>query len=133
MAITAVLRCSVEYFVPPAVECILCGLKPLLLLLQTPRCGNKPSAEVLFLQVRFWDDVCIFVRSVFFPRRGLMRLILGVVVLGRRIRTMFAVCILIVLCYRGGAVVISSRVDWTVLPLALLSLFLLWRDLERRR
>ena len=53
--------------------------------------------------------------TVFFPIRGLMRLILGVIVVGHRIRTMFAVCILIVLCHRGGAVVVSSRVDWTVI------------------
>ena len=103
------------YFVPPAIERILCNLEPLLLFLQAPRCGNKPSTEVFLLQVRFRDDVCIFVRTVFFPRRGLMRLILGVAVFGRRIRTMFAVCILIVLRHRGGAVVVSSRVDWTVI------------------
>ena len=103
--VTCTILC---YFVPLAVKRILCDLEPLLLFLQAPRCGNKPSAEVFLLQVRFQDDVSIFLRTVFFPIRGLMRLILGVVVVGRRIRTMFAVCILIVLCHRGGAVVVSS-------------------------
>ena len=87
----------------------------MLLLLQTPRCGNKPSAEVLLLQVRFRDDVCIFVRAIFFPRGGLMRFILGVAVFGRQIRTMFAACSFIVLCRRGNVVVVSSRVDWSVI------------------
>ena len=63
----------------------------------------------------FPDDGCIFVWTYFFPRQGLMRLIFGVIVFGRRIRTMFAVFILIVLCHRGGVVVVSSRVDWTVI------------------
>ena len=56
MVTSTIIFFIVEHFVPPAVERILCGLKPLLLLLQTPRCGNKPSAEVLLLQVCFWDD-----------------------------------------------------------------------------
>ena len=103
------------YSVPPAVEHILCDLEPLLLFLQAPRCGSKPPVEVLLLQVCFQDDGCIFVRTIFFPKRGLMRLIFGVIVFGRRIRTMFAVCILIVFCHRGGAVVVSSGVAWTII------------------
>ena len=110
--VTSTVLCHV---VLPAIERILCELEPLLLFLQAPRCGNKPSVEVLLLQVCFLDDACIFVRASSFPRRGLMRLILGVIVFGRRIRTMFVVCILIVLCHRGGAVVVSSRVEWTVI------------------
>ena len=110
--VTSTILC---YFVPLAVERILCNLESLLLFLQAPRCGNKPSAEVLLLQVCFRDDACIFVRTVFFPRRGLMRLIFGVIVFGRWIRTMCAVCILIMFCHRGGAVVISSRVVWTII------------------
>ena len=112
---STILVFVVEHFVSPAVERILCGLKLFLLFLQTPRCGNKPSAEVLLLQVCLRDDACIFVRTVFFPEQGLMRLIFGVIVFGCWIRTMFAVCILIVLCHRGGAVIVSSRVDWTVI------------------
>ena len=112
---STILFFVVEHFVPPAVECILFGLKPLLLLLQTPHCGNKPSAEVLLLQVRFRDDVCIFVQTVFLPRGGLMRFILGVAVFGRRIRTMFAVCSFVVLCHRSNVVVVSSGVDWSVI------------------
>ena len=102
------------YSVPPAVERILCDLEPLLLFLQASRCANKPSTEVLLLQVCFWDDGCIIVRTVFFPRRGLMRLIFGVIVFGRQIHTMFAVCILIVFCHRGSAVVVFSGVAWTI-------------------
>ena len=132
IAIFMVASTILCYFVPPAVERILCDLEPLLLFLQDPRCGNKPSAEVFLLQVRFRDDACIFVWTAFFPRRGLMRLILGVIVFGRRIRTMFAVCILIVLCHRGGVVVVSSRVDWTVISSCAIITILLWRDLERR-
>ena len=45
-----------------------------------------------------------------------MRLIFSVIVFGCRIRTMFAICILIIFYYRGGAVVISSRVEWTIIP-----------------
>ena len=44
-----------------------------------------------------------------------MRLMFGVIVFGRQIRTMFAVCILIIFCHRGGAVVVSSRVAWTII------------------
>ena len=114
MVTSTILFFIVEHFVPPAVECILCGLKPLLLFLQAPRCGNKPSVEVLLLQVCVQDDGCIIARTVFFPRWGLMMLIFGVIVFGRRIRTMFVVCILIVFCHRGGAFVIFSGVAWTI-------------------
>ena len=110
--VTSTILC---YFVPLDVERILCDLDPLLLFLQAPRCGNKPSAEVPLFQVRFRDDVCIFIRTVFLPRGGLMRFILGVAVFGRWIRTMFAVCSFIVLRRRGNVVVVSSGVDWTVI------------------
>ena len=51
--VTSTILC---YFVPLVVERILCDLEPLLLFLQASRCGSKPSAEVLLLQVCFWDD-----------------------------------------------------------------------------
>ena len=110
--VTSTILC---YFVPLTVERILCDLGSLLLFLQAPRGGNKPSAEVFLLKVRFWDDVCIFVWTVVFPRWGLMRLILGVIVFGRWVRTMYLVCILIMLCHRGGAVGVSSRVEWAII------------------
>ena len=110
--VTSTILC---YFVPLAVERILCDLEPLLLFLQASRCGSKPSAEVLLLQVCFRDGGCLIVRIVFFPRWGLTMLIFGVIVFGRRIRTMFVVCILIVFCHRGGAVVVFSGVVWTII------------------
>ena len=67
------------------------------------------------LQVRFRDDVCIFVRTVFLTRWGLMRVILSIAVFGRRIRTMFAPCSFIVLCRRGNVVIVSSGVDWSII------------------
>ena len=48
VATATILFFSVEHFVPSTVECILRGLKPLLLLLQAPRGGDKPSMDVLF-------------------------------------------------------------------------------------
>ena len=44
-----------------------------------------------------------------------MMLIFGVIVFERWIRIMFEVCILIMLCHQGGAVVASSRVTWTII------------------
>ena len=78
---TATILFSVEHFVPSTVERILRGLKPLLLLLQTPRGGNKPSTEALLFQVPFRDDVCIIVRTVFLSGERLMSFILGVAVI----------------------------------------------------
>ena len=53
MATATILFFSVEHFVPSTVERILRGFKPLLLLLQAPRGGNKPSVEVLSFQTFF--------------------------------------------------------------------------------
>ena len=86
VATATVLFFSVEHFVPSTVERILRGLKPLLLLLQTPRGGNKPSAEVLLFQVPFRDDVCIVVRTILLSRDRLMSFTLGVAVIGPRAR-----------------------------------------------
>ena len=66
-------------------------------------------------QVPFREDVCIFVRTVFLPRGGMMRVILGVAMFGHRIRTMFAVCSFSVLCRWVNVVVVSSGVDWSVI------------------
>ena len=66
-------------------------------------------------QVPFRDDVCIFVRTVFLPRGGLMRFILYIAVFGHQIRTMFAICSFIVLCRWVNVVVVSSGVDWSVI------------------
>ena len=48
-----------------------------------------------------------------------MRLIFGVIMFGCWIRTMFAVCILIVFYHPGGAVVVFSRVAWTIIIVVL--------------
>ena len=80
VAITTIFFFSVEHFVPSAVERILRGLKPLLLLLQAPRGGNKPSMEVLLFQVFFRDDECI-VRTVLLFGGRLMRFTLSIVVI----------------------------------------------------
>ena len=60
------------------VERILRGLKPLLLLLQAPRGGNKPSMEVLLFQEFLWDDECIIVRSVLLSGDRLVNFTLGI-------------------------------------------------------
>ena len=111
MATTTILFFSVEHFVPSTVERILRGLKPLLLLLQTPRGGNKPSTEVLLFQVPFRDYVCIVLRTVFLSGERLMSFILGVAVIGQWLRTMFAVRWFILLCRWVRVVVVSSGVD----------------------
>ena len=80
MAITVVLRCSVEYFTPFDFECVLCSLEPLLLFFQTPRCGNKPLVGIMLLLAPVRCDV---VRTVIFDRVGLFGLILRVVVVGQ--------------------------------------------------
>ena len=79
VAIVAIFFFSVEHFVPSTVERILCGLKPLLLLLQAPRGGNKPSMEVLLFQVFFRDDECIIVRTVLLFGDSLVNFTLGVI------------------------------------------------------
>ena len=80
MATATILFFSVEHFVPSTVERILRGLKPLLLLLQTPRGGDKPSMEVLLFQVPFRDDVCIVVWTVLLSGDRLISFTLGVAV-----------------------------------------------------
>ena len=64
LAITAVFFPSVEHFVPSIIECILCGFKPLILLLQAPRGANKPLVEALLFQVFFRDDECIVIQTI---------------------------------------------------------------------
>ena len=91
MATATILFFGVEHFVPSTVERILRGLKPLLLLLQTPRGGNEPSMEVILFQVSFRDDVCILVRTVFLSGERLMSSILSVDVFGQLLHTMFVV------------------------------------------
>ena len=80
MAITAVLRFSVEYFTPFDYECVLCSPEPLLLLFQTPRSGNKPFMGILLLRV---PVRCGVIRTVIFDGVGLFGLILRVAVVGR--------------------------------------------------
>ena len=80
MAITAVLRCSVEYFTPSDSECVLCSPEPLLLLFQTPRSGNKPFMGILLLRVPVWCDV---IRAVIFDGVGLFGLFFRVAVVGQ--------------------------------------------------
>ena len=102
---------SVEHFVPSTIERILRGLKPLLLLLQTPRGCNKPSVEVLLFQVPFRDYVCIVVWTVFLSEGRLMSFILGVAVIGQRLRTVFSVRWFTLLCRWVCVVIVSSGVD----------------------
>ena len=78
VAITAVLRCCVEYFTPSDLECVLRSLEPLLLFFQTPRGGNKPLTGILLLQVSIRCDV---VRTIVFDRVRLFGLILRVAVI----------------------------------------------------
>ena len=80
MAITAVLRCSVEYFTPSDSECVLRSPKPLLLLFLTPRSGNKPLMGILLLRAPVRCDI---VRTVIFDGVGLLGLILRVALVGR--------------------------------------------------
>ena len=106
VAVATIFFFSIKHFVPFAVERILCGLKPLLLLLQAPHGGNKPSMEVLLFQVPFWNDVCIVVRTVLLSGDRLMSFTLGVAVIGQRLRTMFVVPWLILLhCWVHWAIV----------------------------
>ena len=79
MAITAVLRCSVEYFTPFDFECVLCSLEPLLLFFQAPRSGNQPLMGILLLRVPIRCDV---VRTVIFDGVGLFGLIPRVALVG---------------------------------------------------
>ena len=88
MATTAVLCCSVEYFIPSNSECVLCSPEPLLLLFQTPCSGNKPLMGILLLRVSVRSDV---VRTIIFDRVGLFGLILHVVVVGQWFNAVFVV------------------------------------------
>ena len=88
MAITAVLRCSVEYFTPSDSECVLCSPEPLLLLFQTPRSGNKPLMGILLLRVPIQRDV---IWTVIFAVVGLFSLILRVAMVGRWFNALFVV------------------------------------------
>ena len=101
MATATVLFSSVQHFVPSTDKRILRGLKPLFLLLKTPRGGNKPSVEVLLFQVPFRDDVCIVIRTILLFGDGLMISTLGVAVIGQWLRTMFAIRWLVLLCRFG--------------------------------
>ena len=65
MAITAVLRFSVEYFTPSDSECVLCSPEPLLLLFQTPRSGKKLFMGILLL----WVPVRCYVVRTIIPNR----------------------------------------------------------------
>ena len=80
MTITAVFRCSVEYFTPFDFECVLCSLEPLLLFFQTPRRGNKPLVGITLLLAPVRCDV---VRTVIFDGVGLFGLIFRVTVVGQ--------------------------------------------------
>ena len=63
------------------------------------------------LQVPFRDDVCIVVRTVLLSGDRLISFTLGIAVIGRRLRTMFAVRWFIPLCRWIYLVVISFGVD----------------------
>ena len=99
MAITAVLRCSVEYFTPVDFECVLCSLEPLLLFFQAPRCGNKPLVGVMLLlaPVR-----CGVVRTVIFDGVGLFGLIPRVSLVGRWFTLLYRWVYMIVIYAEAG-------------------------------
>ena len=96
-AIVAVFFFSVYHFIPSAVEHFLRGLKPLLLLLQAPRGGDKPFVEVLLFQVLFRDDECIVIRTVLLSGDRFMSFISTIAMIGQRPRTVFAVALLVLL------------------------------------
>ena len=79
VAITVVLRCSVEYFTPFDFVCVLCSLEPLLLFFQAPRRGNKPLVGVMLLLAPVRCDV---VQTVIFDGVGLFGLIPRVALVG---------------------------------------------------
>ena len=66
MVIVATFPFGVQHLIPSSVERILRGLKPLLLLLQAPRCGQEFSAEVILFRMFFRDDERIIDRTVLF-------------------------------------------------------------------
>lgn len=124
VAITAVYFDSVEHFVPFVVERILRGFKPLLLLLQDPRGGNKPSVEVLLFQMLFWDDVCIIVRIVLLSGDRFISFVFGIVVIGQWPRTVFVVPWLILLHrWVYGVFIIFSVVRGITLSCAGIAIF----------
>ena len=79
----------------------------------------------------FFRDECIVVQTVLLSGGRLMSFTLAVVVIGRLLRTMFGVPWLILLHRWVHMVVVAFRVDWVLIFLALLLLFLPGRDLER--
>ena len=111
VVIATVFLFGVKHFIPSMVEHVLRGLKPLLLLLQAPRGGNKPSLEVLLLQVFFRDDECVVVRAVLLSRDRLINFTLGIGVIWCRLRTMFTIPWLILLHRWVHGVVVSFGVD----------------------
>ena len=111
LAITAVSFLSVEHFIPSVVERILRGFKPLLLLLQAPRGGNKSVVEVLLFQLFFWDDVCIAVRTVLLSRDRFISFVFGIAVIGQWSRTVFVVSLLVLLHHWVHGVAVAFGVD----------------------
>ena len=99
MAITAVLRCSVEYFTPFDFECVLCSLEPLLLFFQTPRRGNKTLVGIMLLQAPVRCDV---VRTVIFDGVGLFGLIPHVALVGRWFTLLYRWVYMIVISAEAG-------------------------------
>src|SRR3954465_3762094 len=87
MATATVLFCRVEHLVPSTIECVLCCLEPLFLLLQTSCCGDEP----FLLQLPFRGDAFVVIRTVFFSGDGFIGLSLGVAIFGQRLRTLFVV------------------------------------------
>ena len=76
MAIVAAFPFGVQDVIPSSVERILRGFKPLLLLLQAPRCGQEFSAEVILFRMFFRDDEHIVNWTVLFFGGSMMSLAL---------------------------------------------------------
>ena len=106
------------------VERILRGLKPLLLLLQAPSGGHKPSVEVISFEACFRDDECVIVRTVLLSQGSLMSSSLGITVIGRLLWAVFSVTWLILLHGWVHMVVVAFGVDWGVdLSSAIIAVF----------
>ena len=91
LAITAVFFLSVEHFVPFVIECIMCGFKPLLLLLQAPRSGDKSLLEAFLFHLFFRDDECIVIQTVLPFGDRLISGVFGISVIRERPQNVVAV------------------------------------------
>ena len=81
MAIAAVFFLSVKHFVPSVIEHILCGLKPLLVLIQAPCSGYKSLLEAFSFHLCIRDDECVVIPNVLLFGDKLISGVFGIVVI----------------------------------------------------